>query len=275
MTPGAGLRAARHPARAGRREAGQARRGQEGEPRQEGAPAKKAAGAEGDGRPRRRRRRRRPAKKLALPRTERRVTPGGTSPSRAARGAASRPRPPGWRRPSAPCATREPGGTRIGAVDPRRSCSIRPTASSPIGPRRCSTPPTGPSTSPRWSRPALAAGRHVVSDRSALVVDRVPGLRAGLGVDDVRRLSDWAIEGCWPDLVVLLDIDPAVAGRRRSRATSTASSRWTRRSSERVAAGYLELAAADPHAGSWSTPAGRGRRRRRRAGGRAPIGSGS
>jgi dTMP kinase len=66
-----------------------------------------------------------------------------------------------------------------------------------------------------------------------------------MGADDVRQLSDWAIEGCWPDLVVLLDIDAALAGQRRSRDRDRLEM-VDDAFSARVRTGYLELAAADP-----------------------------
>ena len=94
-------------------------------------------------------------------------------------------------------------------------------------------------------RPALAAGRHVVSDRSAWSSIVYQGHGRGMSADDVRRLSDWAVEGCWPDLVVLLDVDPAVAARRRSRDLDRLE-QVDGAFSERVRAGYLELAAGAP-----------------------------
>jgi dTMP kinase len=38
-----------------------------------------------------------------------------------------------------------------------------------------------------------------------------------LGLDAVRAINDWALDGRWPDVVVLLDVDPAVARRRLDR----------------------------------------------------------
>jgi dTMP kinase len=62
--------------------------------------------------------------------------------------------------------------------------------------------------------PALAAGRHVVTDRFAGSSIAYQGHGRGLPVDEVRRLSEWATGGVWPDLVVLLDVPAAVADRR-------------------------------------------------------------
>jgi dTMP kinase len=65
-------------------------------------------------------------------------------------------------------------------------------------------------------RPELSAGRHVVSDRYIGSSLAYQGFGRGLPVDEVRRLSEWATDGLWPDLVVLLDIDLAVASSRHS-----------------------------------------------------------
>ncbi|MEY4606446.1 MAG: thymidylate kinase, partial [Actinomycetota bacterium] len=54
-------------------------------------------------------------------------------------------------------------------------------------------------------RPALAAGRHVVSDRSVYSSLAYQGYGRQLPLDEVRQLNDWAVDGLWPDLVVLLD----------------------------------------------------------------------
>ena len=55
-------------------------------------------------------------------------------------------------------------------------------------------------------RPALEAGRNVVSDRSIYSSLAYQGYGRGLPLDEVRAVNEWAIDGCWPDLVVLLDV---------------------------------------------------------------------
>jgi dTMP kinase len=60
----------------------------------------------------------------------------------------------------------------------------------------------------RVIRPALEAGRVVVSDRFADSSVAYQGAARGLGVGEVISLSDAATEGLWPDLTVLLRIDP-------------------------------------------------------------------
>jgi dTMP kinase len=62
----------------------------------------------------------------------------------------------------------------------------------------------------RVIRPALEAGRMVVSDRFADSSVAYQGAARGLGVGEVISLSDAATEGLWPDLTLLLRIDPQV-----------------------------------------------------------------
>jgi dTMP kinase len=65
-------------------------------------------------------------------------------------------------------------------------------------------------------RPALDAGRHVVSDRSVFSTLAYQGYGRELPLDEIRRLNDWAMCGTWPSLVILLDV-PADEIRRRMR----------------------------------------------------------
>ena len=61
-------------------------------------------------------------------------------------------------------------------------------------------------------RPALAAGRHVVSDRSVYSSLAYQGYGRGLPVDEVRTINAWAVGDSWPDLVVLLTVPDEFAG---------------------------------------------------------------
>lgn len=60
----------------------------------------------------------------------------------------------------------------------------------------------------RVIRPALEAGRDVVSDRFADSTAAYQGGGRGLGIELAERLSEAAAEGLRPDLTVLLWIDP-------------------------------------------------------------------
>ena len=64
--------------------------------------------------------------------------------------------------------------------------------------------------------PALARGAWVVSDRHVPSSLAYQGVVRGLGVDAVAALSAFATGGLVPDLVLILDVDDATAGARRS-----------------------------------------------------------
>ncbi|MEM7272915.1 MAG: dTMP kinase [Actinomycetota bacterium] len=65
--------------------------------------------------------------------------------------------------------------------------------------------------------PALSAGRHVVSDRSAFSSLAYQGAGRELGIDAVKAVNEWAVYGRWPDLVVYLRVDRSVASSRLRR----------------------------------------------------------
>ena len=94
--------------------------------------------------------------------------------------------------------------------------------------------------------PALISGRHVVSDRSVYSTLAYQGYGRGLDVDELRHINGWAIDGQWPHLVLLLEVDPAVqAGRMHGRELD----RFERESDDfhqRVRDGFARMAADDP-----------------------------
>ena len=65
-------------------------------------------------------------------------------------------------------------------------------------------------------RPALEAGRHVVTDRFSGSSLAYQGYGRGLDLDLVRSISGAATGGLEPDVTVLLDLPAAVAASRRS-----------------------------------------------------------
>jgi dTMP kinase len=141
-------------------------------------------------------------------------------------------------------ATREPGGTRIGALV--RGIVLDP-ATQDLNDRAEALLYAADRAqhAAEVVRPALAAGRHVVSDRSAFASIAYQGHGRGIDPDVIRRLSGWAIDGCWPELVVLLDLAPTVALARLDRSFDRLESAGAE-FHERVRAGYLEMAGADP-----------------------------
>jgi dTMP kinase len=60
----------------------------------------------------------------------------------------------------------------------------------------------------RVIRPALEAGRPVVADRFSDSSVAYQGSARGLGVGEVIGLCETATDGLWPDLTLLLRIDP-------------------------------------------------------------------
>lgn len=93
-------------------------------------------------------------------------------------------------------------------------------------------------------RPALEAGRVVVSDRYLLANVVYQGYGGGLAIDAIRQVGQVAIDGVTPDCTFLLDIDPAVALARMGRALDRIENRGEAYR-ERLRAGFLAEAAAD------------------------------
>ena len=102
-------------------------------------------------------------------------------------------------------------------------------------------------------RPALEAGRWVISDRFSDSTLAYQGYGRGLDLDALRLTNDFACEGLKPDLTLLLSVDPAVAAarmRHRERATQTVADRIERAGDDfhaRLRAGYDALAREEPN----------------------------
>lgn len=139
--------------------------------------------------------------------------------------------------------TREPGGTDLGSR--LRSLLLDP-GEAPVGPRAETLLMAADRAQHvhQLVRPAVDAGRHVVSDRSVYSSLAYQGGGRQLGVDAVRRLNEWALDGCWPDLVVLLDL-PLDASRRRLRRGLDRLEQEDTEFHERVRSTYLDLAAGE------------------------------
>jgi dTMP kinase len=147
--------------------------------------------------------------------------------------------------------TREPGGTEFGQHI--RRLVLGPSPAEGVGVRAEALLLAADRAQHVASviRPALAAGRDVVTDRYAGSSLAYQGYGRGLDVEDVRRLSDWASEGLWPDLVILLDV-PADVARARLVSSGVGPDRLEAEGDEfhqRVADGFRDLAAASPE--SW------------------------
>ena len=96
-------------------------------------------------------------------------------------------------------------------------------------------------------RPALEAGRVVVSDRFLDSSLAYQGVARELGLDEVELINRFATGGLVPDLTILLELEPVEAATRAGERD-----RFEEEGIElqrRVLAAYEELAAADP--GRW------------------------
>jgi dTMP kinase len=98
----------------------------------------------------------------------------------------------------------------------------------------------------RVVRPALGAGRPVVSDRSVYSALAYQGYGRGLDVDEIRGINDWAMRGIWPSLVVLLDAPTDVLAARLHGRDLDRFERAGEAFHERVIDAYHTMAAADP-----------------------------
>ena len=109
--------------------------------------------------------------------------------------------------------TREPGGTPVGS---RLRALLLDPATEGLAPRAEALLMAADRAQhvAEVVEPALASGRHVVTDRFAGSSIAYQAYGRGLPVDEIRRLSEWATEGVWPDLIVLLDVPAEVASRR-------------------------------------------------------------
>lgn len=94
-------------------------------------------------------------------------------------------------------------------------------------------------------RPALEAGRDVVSDRYVASSLAYQGHGRQLDVDRVAEVNDWATGGLRPDVVVLIEIDRAEASRRVGHAPDRVEA-LGEDFHQRVADAFRAMADADP-----------------------------
>lgn len=95
-------------------------------------------------------------------------------------------------------------------------------------------------------RRALIDGRHVVSDRSVYSTLAYQGYGRGLDVAELRAINEWALDGWWPDLVVLIDVPPEVAAERIRDRDLDRFERQDSRFHQRVRDGFHALATEEP-----------------------------
>lgn len=140
--------------------------------------------------------------------------------------------------------TREPGGTEAG--ERIRALLLEPSAGD-LHPRTEALLMAAARAQhvTEVVAPALAAGRHVVSDRFVGSSLAYQGYGRGLPVDEIAALSRFATGGVEADVVVLLDLAPGVAVARQDvhlDRLEAAGGDFHRR----VGKGFAALAAGDP-----------------------------
>lgn len=97
-------------------------------------------------------------------------------------------------------------------------------------------------------RPALDRGAVVIQDRYIDSSVAYQGAGRVLDPAEVRQVSEWATEGLYPDVTVLLDLDPVV-GRERLQSDNKPFDRLETEAVEfhvRVREAYLGMAATEP-----------------------------
>ena len=95
-----------------------------------------------------------------------------------------------------------------------------------------------------WSEriaPALAAGDCVVLDRWLSSTWAYQGHAGGFGVDRVIRVAEECLERVWPDLTIVLDVDPQTASLRMDRELDRMEQKG-RDYHQKVREGFLALA---------------------------------
>lgn len=143
-------------------------------------------------------------------------------------------------------ATREPGGTRIGAMLREILADPENTDIDPRTELLLMTADRAQLMS-QVIEPALAAGQHVVSDRSIYSTLAYQGYGRRLGVDTIRDINTWALNHTLPDIVVWIQIPRDEAERRLAKRNLDRFEREGADFFARIADGFAEMAAADPN----------------------------
>ena len=144
--------------------------------------------------------------------------------------------------------TREPGGTPVGAT---LRAIMADTSNTHLSPRAEALMMAADRAQHLRELvvPALASGRHVVSDRSVYSSLAYQGYGRQLDLTELRRFNDFAIESRWPDLVVYIRVDLQVV---RTRLLKRDTDRFEREDDDffkRVIEGFDRLAEQEP--GRW------------------------
>ena len=141
--------------------------------------------------------------------------------------------------------TREPGGTAIGSL--LRNILIDP-ANTTLSPRAEALMMAADRAHhiAELISPSLAAGRHVVSDRSVFSSLAYQGYGRKQDLAELKRLNDWAIGGVWPELVIYIEVPTELLLERLKKRELDRFEREDGEFFRRVADGFSQMAAANP-----------------------------
>lgn len=141
--------------------------------------------------------------------------------------------------------TREPGGTVVGSM--LRNILIDP-ANTNLSPRAEALMMAADRAHhiAELVSPSLAAGRHVVSDRSVFSSLAYQGYGRKQDLVELRRINDWAIGGLWPELVIYIEVPTEMLLERLKKRELDRFEREDGEFFKRVAEGFSQMATADP-----------------------------
>lgn len=142
-------------------------------------------------------------------------------------------------------ATREPGGTEIGAALRATMLDAKNTILSPRSEALMMAADRAQHIE-EVVLPALRSGRHVVSDRSVYSSLAYQGFGRELDLRMLREINSWAIDGVWPDLVIYIEVPMDVLADRLKKRELDRFEREDRSFFERVSRGFQEMAKQEP-----------------------------
>ena len=141
--------------------------------------------------------------------------------------------------------TREPGGTVVGSL--LRNILIDPSNTT-LSPRAEALMMAADRAHhiAELVSPSLAAGRHVVSDRSVFSSLAYQGYGRKQDLVELRRINEWAIGGVWPELVIYIQVPTELLLERLKKRELDRFERENGEFFARIADGYSQMAAAEP-----------------------------
>ncbi|SDY99142.1 dTMP kinase [Proteiniborus ethanoligenes] len=112
--------------------------------------------------------------------------------------------------------TREPGGTKISEDIRTIILDSKNTSMSNVTEALLYAASRAQHVSQKIA-PAIEEGKIIICDRFVLSSLVYQGIGRGLGVDKIKAINDFAIQGVEPDLILFFDISPEIALKRKTR----------------------------------------------------------